>query len=72
MVVVNSIELQNNFGKYLELTGDEEIVITENGVPLARLLGIKKTASFLSDQLVGIIPKDINVESLKAERLDRQ
>lgn len=34
---VNSTELQNNFGKYLQLTGQEDIYITRNGIPMAKL-----------------------------------
>ena len=36
-VIVNSTEVQNNFGKYLRLSADEDIIITRNGLPVARL-----------------------------------
>ena len=42
---VNSTELQNNFGKYLMLAAREEIIITRNGTPVAKLVGFpEKTA----------------------------
>ena len=34
----------------------QEIVITKNGQPVARLLGLKKTVAFLSDRLAGLVP----------------
>ena len=71
-MIVSSTDLQNNFDKYLELAAAQEIVITRNGLPVARLLGIKETVSFLSDHLVGIIPEDADEENEKAERLARQ
>ena len=36
---VSSTELQNNFGKYLMLAAREEIIITRNGTPVAKLAG---------------------------------
>ena len=69
---VNSTEIQNNFGKYLDLAADQEIVITKNGLPVARLLGMKETVSFLTDRLVGLIPSDVDEAATKHERLERQ
>ena len=71
-MIVNSTDVQNNFGKYLELASGQEIVITRNGTAVARLIGIKETASFLSDRLVGIIPSDVDEKTAKEERLVRQ
>ena len=36
---VSSTELHNNFGKYLMLAAREEIIITRNGTPVAKLAG---------------------------------
>ena len=71
-MVVSSTEAQNNFGKYLELAAEQEIVITKNGAPVARLIGIDKTMTFLSDSLVGIIPYDVDEDKEKEEKLKRQ
>ena len=71
-MIVSSTDMQNNFGKYLELASEQEIVITKNGLPVARLLGMKGTVSFLSDRLVGLVPRDIDEDSAKSERLKRQ
>ena len=71
-MIVKSTEMQNNFGKYLEMASGQEIVITKNGLPVARLLGMKDALSFLSDRLVGIVPSDISEDEAKSERLARQ
>lgn len=71
-MLVNSTEVQNNFGKYLDLASDQEIVITRNGLPIARLVGVKSSISFLSDRLVGLVPADVNEESARNERLSHQ
>jgi len=42
---VNSTELQNNFGKYLMLAAKEEIIITRNGMEIAKLSAIKDAVS---------------------------
>lgn len=36
-MIVSSTEVQNNFGKYLMLAAKEEIIITRNGIEIARL-----------------------------------
>ncbi|HAM81101.1 type II toxin-antitoxin system prevent-host-death family antitoxin [Ornithinibacillus bavariensis] len=42
-MIVNSTELQNNFGKYLMLAAHEEIIITRNGTEIAKLTAVKET-----------------------------
>lgn len=64
-MIVSSTEVQNNFGKYIDLASRQEIVITKNGLPIARLLGMDETVSFLSDRLVGLVPCDVNEEEAK-------
>lgn len=71
-MIVKSTEVQNNFGKYLEMAANGEVIITKNGVPVARLLGMKETVSFLADRLVGLIPQNLNEEDAKAQRLAKQ
>jgi prevent-host-death family protein len=71
-MIASATDVQNNFGKYLELAANREIVITRNGLPVARLLGMKESVSFLSDRLVGIIADDPDEDEEKNERLARQ
>ena len=71
-MIVKSTEVQNNFGKYLEIASDREVVITKNGLPVARLLGMKDSVSFLADRLVGIVPHDVDEDEAKSERIAKQ
>ncbi|PKM79304.1 MAG: prevent-host-death protein [Firmicutes bacterium HGW-Firmicutes-13] len=40
-MIINSTEMQNNFGKYLMLAAQEDIIITRNGVKIAKLSAIR-------------------------------
>lgn len=72
MTTVTATDIQNNFGKYLQLvqTG-EEIVILRNGVEMARLISRDKTVSFLSDSLVGVLKNDYDDKKMKVERMSK-
>jgi len=70
-MLVSSAEVQNNFGKYLELASEQEIVITKNGTAVARLISIGAQKKSLAEQLRGIIPADVDEKSIKAERMSR-
>ncbi|SFQ12961.1 type II toxin-antitoxin system prevent-host-death family antitoxin [Salibacterium halotolerans] len=37
-MIVRSTELQNNFGKYLRVAAKEDVIVTRNGVEIARLV----------------------------------
>ncbi|GHU49802.1 hypothetical protein FACS1894127_3870 [Clostridia bacterium] len=68
-MIASSTEVQNNFGKYLELASGQEILITKNGTAVARLIGIGSQEKSLSEQLRGIIPSDVDEVAIKAERM---
>lgn len=44
-MIINSTELQNNFGKYLMLAAQEDIVITRNGTEIAKLTSVKDASA---------------------------
>jgi len=71
-MIVKSTDVQNNFGKYLGIASEQEVVITKNGLPVARLVGMNYVISFLSDRLVGIVPYNVDEDEAKSERLARQ
>lgn len=71
-MIINSTELQNNMGKYLDLAEGQEIIVTRNGTPVARLIGMNESISFLSDQLLGILPSNVDEKAIKDERVSRQ
>ena len=72
MTTVTATDIQNNFGKYLQLvqTG-EEVIILRNGLEMARLISHDKTVSFLSDALVGVLKNDYDDKKMKAERMSK-
>jgi len=71
-MIVSSTEVQNDFKRYVDLASEQEIVITRDGLPVARLLGMGKSISLLSERLVGLVPRDVNEDLAKTERLARQ
>lgn len=71
-MIVSSTDIQNNFGKYLEMAAGQEIFITKNGAVVARLIGMKVEKKSLSEQLRGIIPADIDEKAIKEERMARR
>lgn len=72
MTIVNSTELQNNFGKFLEFVQNgNDIVITRNGKPVARLISNERSVSFLSDSLVGVLQNDYDDKEIKNERMSK-
>jgi prevent-host-death family protein len=70
-MVVNSTEIQNNFGKYLNLASEQEIIITKKGVAVARLTGMKTRKTSIAEQLRGIIPQATDEKAIKRERMSR-
>ena len=72
MTTVTATDIQNNFGKYLQLvqTG-EEVIILRNGLEMARLISRDKNVSFLSDSLVGVLKNDYDDKKMKAERMSK-
>ena len=70
-MLVSSTEIQNNFGRYLEMASGEEVIITKNGTAVARLIGIRLQEKSLSERLRGIVPSDIDDEVMKDERMSR-
>jgi len=70
-IKVNATELQNNFGKYLQLVSEgNEIIVLKNGNEIARFISKEKTVSFLTNSISGVI-KDVNEKALKDERRNR-
>ena len=70
-MIVSSTDIQNNFGKYLEMAAGQEIIITRNGTAIARLIGMKRQKKTISEQLRGILPVDIDENAIKDERMAR-
>ena len=65
MTTATATDVQNNFGKYLQMvqTG-EEIIILRNGKEMARLISHNKSVSFLTDSLIGVLKNDYRPPAL--------
>ena len=70
-MLITATEFRENIGQYLNLADREDIIITKNGKPYAKLTSLKKGAvSSITDSLTGIIPDTaVDLERLREERL---
>ena len=70
MTMVTATDVQNNFGKYLNLVQQgEEVIILRNGKETARLISHEKSVSFLTDSLIGVLKNDYDDKAIRAERM---
>lgn len=70
-MIVTATEFKTNFGKYLEMISREDIFITRNGKIIAKVINPQISAvDSLRGMLKGI-PSDIDLDSLREERLSK-
>ena len=70
MVAASATEVQNNFGKFLQLVqAGDEVVILKNGKEVARMISYEKSISFLTDSLIGVIGEDVNDKTIRQEMI---
>ena len=63
-------EMQNNFGKYLNLVMlGQQIVVTKNGREVGRFIPKDDAAAYLTDSLTGILKENYSLDKEKSERL---
>ena len=63
-------EMQNNFGRYLNIVmNGDEVIVTKNGKPVGRFIPQDTVVSYLTDSLTGILKGDIDIDKAKEERL---
>lgn len=75
-MIVNATEFKTRAGKYLELVGKEDIVITRNGKEVAMLVPIRKEGTPNADFLYGLLSetenKDITTAQIRDERITKK
>lgn len=70
MITATATEMQNNFGRYLNLVANgQEIIVTKNGKEVGRFVPKDAGLSYLTDSLTGILKGEYNLEEIKTERL---
>lgn len=70
VVTASSTELQNNFGKYLQIVIEgQQIIITKNGRKVARVIPEDTAVSYLTDSLTGILREEYDLDEEKDREL---
>lgn len=70
MATATATEMQNNFGKYLNLVmSGQEVIVTKNGHEVGRFIPRDATVSYLTDSLTGILKGNYDLDEVKEERL---
>ena len=63
-------EMQNNFGRYLNLVmSGQEVIVTKNGREVGRFIPKDAAVSYLTDSLTGILKEKYDLDEAKSERL---
>ena len=70
IATATSTEIQNNFGRYLQIVmNGGEVIITRNGKEVGRIIPRKAAVSYLTDSLTGILSESSDMDQVKEERL---
>lgn len=63
-------EMQNNFGRYLNMVlAGNEVIVTKNGREVGRFIPKGMAVSYLTDSLTGILKGNYDLNEARAERL---
>ena len=63
-------EMQNNFGKYLDMVlNGQEVIVTRNGKEVGRLIPKDAAVSSLTDALTGILKSGGDPDAAREKRL---
>lgn len=63
-------EMQNNFGKYLNMViNGSEVIVTKNGKEIGRFIPKDTAVSYLTDSLAGILKENYDADKEREERL---
>ena len=71
---VNTTELRTHLSDYLTMANKEEIIITNKGIEIARIISPKQAKKRSLNNLVGLLPSltDKEIENIKNERISKQ
>ena len=70
MITATATEIQNNFGRYLNLVmSGQEIIVTKNGREVGRFIPKDAAVSYLTDSLTGILKEDYDLDEVKTESM---
>ena len=68
--MITATEMQNNFGRYLNLVmSGLEIIVTKNEKEAGRFIPKDTTVSYLTDSLSGILKEDYDLNEARDESM---
>ncbi len=68
-MIITLTEFKSDLDRYLELVGEEEIVITKDGKSVAKLSPVINNKGAIIRSLVGILPADVTREEAREARM---
>jgi len=72
-LIITATELKTNIGKYLRLAETQDIIITKNNKPIAKLTSLREDKLATLNDLVGIVKDDgYTLDDARKDRLARQ
>ena len=72
-MLITATQLKTNIGKYLVLAESQDIIITKNNKPIAKLTNAQEDKSAILNNLIGIIPNNgYTLDAAREERLSMQ
>ena len=73
IATATATEMQNNFGRYLNLVmSGQEVIVTKNGKEVGRFIRKDAAVSYLTDSLTGILRQDLDPEAARDEGLRKK
>ncbi len=73
IATATATEMQNNFGRYLNLVmSGQEVIVTKNGKEVGRFIPKDAAVSYLTDSLTGILRQDLDPEAARDEGLRKK
>ena len=70
-MIVTATEFKTNFGKNLDMLTKEDIFITRNGKTIAKVINPQVSAVDSLRGMLKNVPSDIDLDSLREERLSK-
>ncbi len=72
-MIISATELKTNIGKYLKLAETQDVIVTKNNKPIAKLTGINENKLDILNSLAGFIEDNgYTLEDAKRDRLAKQ
>lgn len=70
-MTITAAELKSNLNKYLMLTSNEDIYITQYGKVVAKLTNPYQDRIDIAESLFGSVPATLTLEDAKEEKLNK-